>query len=113
MQSIEELFVKQKIIIIIIMKENVAHKRSRGSSSSSFDTKRCVKADVEAQFHDSIKKRVRLKEMGFEIDSTYMSHYEAVFNSKGWQIFCKQPKVGQGWSIANSMQTPLTHKVPW
>ena len=44
------------------MKKSVAHKRSQGSSSSSFDTKRFVSADAEARFHHSIKRRARLKE---------------------------------------------------
>ena len=51
-----------------------------------------MSANGEAQFYDSVKRRAELKEKAFEIDSTYISHYEAVINRKVWQIFCKRPK---------------------
>ena len=64
------------------MKKSVAHKRSRRSSSSAFNMKRFVLVDAEARFYDSVKQRAGLKERGFEINPTYMGHYEAVINKR-------------------------------
>ena len=74
------------------MKKSVAHKRSQGSSSSSFYTKRFVLADAEARFYDSVKRRVRLKERGFELNSPHLAYFETIITQRGWQQFCKPPK---------------------
>ena len=67
------------------MKKSTTTKRARRSSSSSFDNKRFVSADVEAYFHDSVKRR-------FEIDSPYLLDFETIIKQRGWQEFCKPPK---------------------
>ena len=74
-------------------KNRVAHKRSWGSSSLSFDTKIFVLADVEAWFHNSIKSRAELKERIFELDSPRLQYFEMIIAQRGWQEFCKHPKV--------------------
>ena len=49
-------------------KKAVVSKRPRGSSSFDYHRTLFVLADAEVRFHDSITRRVRLKERGFDID---------------------------------------------
>ena len=49
-------------------KKAVASKRSRGLSSSKFDTKRFISAEVKARFIDLVTRRLGLKERGFDLD---------------------------------------------
>ena len=77
----------------IMSRKSVAHKRSRGSFSSSFDTNRFASINAEARFHNSVKKRARLKERGFELDSPHLQYFETIIAHRGWQEFCKPPKV--------------------
>ena len=60
------------------VKKSVAQKRSRGSSSSSFDMKRFVLADAEARFCGLVKRRVGLKERGFNLDSSQLQYFETI-----------------------------------
>ena len=78
---------------LLIMKKSVAHKKSKGSSPPSFITKRFVSADVEARFHYLVKMRAKLKERGFEINSSHLAYFETIITQRGWQEFCKPPKV--------------------
>ena len=75
------------------MKKSMAHKRSRGSSSSSFDTKQFLLANAEARFHDLVKRRAALKERGFELDSSHLEYFETIIAQRGWQEFYKPPKM--------------------
>ena len=75
------------------MKKSTATKRAKGSSSSSFEAKRFVSAEVEARFHDLVKRRPGLKEQGFEIDSPHLEYIETIITRRGWQEFCRPPKV--------------------
>ena len=74
-------------------KKSVAHKRSWGSSSSSINTNRFVSTNAEAQFHDSEKRRAGLKERRFDLDSSHLQYFETIIAHRGWQEFCKPPKV--------------------
>ena len=65
-------------------KKTVAHKRPRGSSSSTFDHTRFVSAEAEARFNDSCTRRVGLKERGLEADEVYMQYLTATIESQGW-----------------------------
>ena len=94
------------------MKKSVAHKRSRGSSSSSFDTKRFVSANAEALFHNLVKQRVELKEISFEIYSSHLAYFETIIAQKGWQEFCKSPKAATTVVVlefyANAFESPIS-----
>ena len=94
-----------------IMKKSLPHKRSRGSSFSSFDTKRFVLVNAEAQLHDSIKRRVGLKEKGFKLDSSHLQYFETIIAQRGWQEFCKPPKVAMITVVrefyANAFESPV------
>ena len=54
--------------------------------------KRFVLADAEARFHDSVKRRAKLKEKGFELDSSHLAYFETIIALRVWQEFCKAPK---------------------
>ena len=69
------------------------HKKEKGLPSFSFDMKRFVSAKVEARFYDSVKRRSGLKKRGLGLEPPYMARYKAVIISRGWHVFCKQPKV--------------------
>ena len=75
------------------MNKSVAHKRSKGSSSSSFDMQRFMQADAQARFNDLVKQKASLKERGCEIDSSHLAYFEAIIVQSGWQEFCKPPNV--------------------
>ena len=51
-----------------MLKKAMASKGPRGSSSSEFDPKRFISADPEARFHDSVTRRLELREWGFDLD---------------------------------------------
>ena len=72
--------------------ESVAHKKSRGSSSSSFDMKRFVSADAEARFHDLVKRRARLKERGFELDSSHLEYFETIIAQRSCRSSVSPPR---------------------
>ena len=59
-------------------KKSIAHKRSQGSSSTSFNTKRFMLAYAEVRFHDSVKRRADLKERGFDLDSSHLQYFETI-----------------------------------
>ena len=94
------------------MKKSTTIKRARGSSSSSFDNKRFVFADIEGHFHDSVQRRLGLKERGLEIDSPYLENFETIFKQRGWQGFCKPPKAESMTVVlelyANSFEGPAS-----
>ena len=75
-------------------KKVVANKRPRGSSSSDFNHKRFVSADVEARFNDSVTRRSGLREQDFDLDieNPRVECFKRVIKSQGWQMFCKHPK---------------------
>lgn len=50
-------------------------------------------AEAEARFHNSVTKRVGLKEWGFDVDPHHFPFICSVIESKGWQKFCKPPNV--------------------
>ena len=59
-------------------KKSVAHKRSWGSSFSSYDMRQFVSANAEARFHDSVKRRASIKERGFDLDSSHLQYFETI-----------------------------------
>ena len=93
------------------MKKRITTRRVRGPSSSSFDNKRFVFVDAKRRFHNSIKRRLGLKEWGFELEPPYMAEYKAVIISKGWQVFCKQPKAMTMTIVRKFYANLLSHKV--
>ena len=48
------------------MKKSKATKKAKGSSSSSFNAKRFVSVEVEAHFHNSVKRRLGLRSEGLK-----------------------------------------------
>ena len=76
-------------------KKAITSKRPRGSSSSEYDRTRFVSTDADARFHDSVTCRSRLREKGFDIDveNPKVEEFQRIIQSRGWQLFCKHPKV--------------------
>ena len=75
------------------MKKSTTTKRTRGSSSSTFDNKIFLSTNAKSHFHNSVKKRSCLNERVFEIDSPWLDYFDHIIKQRGWQEFCKQPKV--------------------
>ena len=74
--------------------------------------KRFMSADVEAQFHDSVKWRAGLKERGFDLDSSHLQYFETIIAQRGWQEFCKPPKAAAMIIVhefyANTFESPVS-----
>ena len=74
-------------------KKTTTIQKVSGSSSSSFDAKRFFSVKAEIRFHELVKNQASLKEQDFEIKSPHLENFEIIITRRGWQEFCKPPKV--------------------